>query len=114
MAATEDERSRAAATEIFRGVIDPVCSNDYPVNGVGPCILPRSSADTIAGGIAVFGVRYEAGGDYLGVLGRTPGGEWQYWAGSQQPYLLVALPGDMRVCADGDGLNLRSEPPRRR
>lgn len=112
---TDDERSRAAAAEIFHGMIDPACTIDPPLKA-NNCITARSNAETLAGGIAEFSV-YEPPSDvsfgeaFLGVLGRTADGAWEYWFGTQSPYaLLLALPGDMRVCADGDGLNLRSEP----
>jgi hypothetical protein len=107
----DDERSRAAATEIFHGVIDPACTMDHPVKAGFNCIIARSNAATLSGGIAVFDVAEpEAGDAGLGILGRAPDGTWKYWFGTQQPYALLALPGDMRVCADGDGLNLRTQP----
>ncbi len=46
-------------------------------------------------------------------LGQTPGREWQFWFGTQNiTYQLTVLPGDMRVCAGGDGLNVRASPER--
>ncbi len=46
-------------------------------------------------------------------LGQTPEGEWKFWFGTQNTtYQLTALPGDMRVCAGGDGLNVRESPDR--
>jgi len=108
---TDDERSRAAATEIFHGVIDPLCTMEHPVKAGFSCIIARSNAATLSSGIAVFDVAEPEFGDAgLGILGRTPDGTWKYWFGTQQPYALLSLPGDMRVCADGDGLNLRTEP----
>jgi len=42
------------------------------------------------------------------VLGLKPGGDWAYWFGSQQAtYHALALPAQMRVCADGQGVNVR-------
>jgi len=42
-------------------------------------------------------------------LGKTPEGEWKLWFGTQNiTYQLTVLPGDMRVCAGGAGLNVRA------
>ena len=42
-------------------------------------------------------------------LGQTPEGEWKFWFGTQAiAYQLTVLPGDMRVCAGGAGLNVRA------
>ena len=47
----------------------------------------------------------------MAFLGKTPEGKWQYWYGAQNiTYQLTVLPGDMRVCAGGEGLNVRTSP----
>jgi hypothetical protein len=44
-------------------------------------------------------------------LGKTPEGEWQYWYGAQSGTdHLTVLPGEMRICARGAGLNVRASP----
>src|SRR5450759_1130306 len=67
---TDDERSRAAATEILHGVIDLLCTMDHPVKGGFNCIIARSNSATLGGGIAVFDVAEpEFGVAGLGILG---------------------------------------------
>jgi hypothetical protein len=45
------------------------------------------------------------------VLSQDAGGAWGFWFGTQQrPYQLLHLPGEVRVCAGGDALNLRAAP----
>jgi hypothetical protein len=64
----------------------------------------------LASGIA--GVSIHTDQDGIGTwYGRMADGTWVYWFATQNsggPQVL--LPGDMIVCADGDGLNLRAEP----
>src|SRR5439155_9464332 len=51
------------------------------------------------------------GSGATGVLGRDGNGAWQRWFGYQNPpYQLLKLPGDVRVCAGPDRLNVRSTP----
>lgn len=51
------------------------------------------------------------GGSARVYAGRMADGGWQYWFGTQQlGYQMVDLPGDVLVCANGDGLNVRAEP----
>ncbi len=68
----------------------------------------QSSAATVERGIADFSVDTQGGADV--VLGRNADGNWQIWFVNAEPYQLTHLPGDMIVCADGDGLTLRSVP----
>jgi hypothetical protein len=43
-------------------------------------------------------------------MGRRPDGTWDLWFGTQNiTYRRIELPGQMLVCADGDGANLRRE-----
>ena len=43
--------------------------------------------------------------------GRTASGAWDFWYGTQQTvYRMADLPGDILVCANGDGLNIRESP----
>lgn len=46
-----------------------------------------------------------------GVLGRDEAGVWRRWFEYQDAtYLLLELPGDLRVCAEGGKLELRAAP----
>jgi hypothetical protein len=69
------------------------------------CVYPRSSADHIRRGIALFGAELAHA-----VVARGRDGVWRYWLSTQGTYLLLTLPGEMLVCADGEGLNVRAEP----
>lgn len=45
------------------------------------------------------------------VYGQDQAGAWDEWFGTQNTsYHLFVLPGDMLVCADGQGVNVRSGP----
>ncbi len=86
---------------------DPQCSADNPA---GPCATGEWSSEALATGIAAVGITESEGG-IMTYWGRTADGTWVYWFASQNvggPPVL--LPGDMIVCANGDGLNLRAEP----
>lgn len=75
------------------------------------CVIPVSSADAAARGIAEFGVGSPLGSGATEVLGQEPSGAWQFWFGTQNVvYQLLDLPGAIIVCAGGDGLNVRSGP----
>jgi hypothetical protein len=75
------------------------------------CVTSQSSAADIARGIAVFGVS-DAGqnGGFGAAFGKTSGGYWKLWFTSQNPYQLLRLPGEMRVCGEREGVNIRSGP----
>ena len=51
------------------------------------------------------------GGSAAIFAGRTPSGAWDLWYGTQQvEFRMADLPGDILVCASGDGLNIREKP----
>ncbi len=91
------------------GVVDAACtpSPETPV-----CIIPNPySLGTPQYGTAAFGISSYPGGGAIEFLGKTPEGEWKFWFGTQNiTYQLTVLPGDMRVCAGGAGLNVRASP----
>ncbi len=100
-----------AAHELFGGVADPACKPGQP--GL-VCVEPIATPEQAARGIATFGVSGsgpEGLGAFQGSLGRDPSGVWRFWFGTQNvSYQRFALPGEMVVCADGDGLNVRAAP----
>ncbi|MCA9829066.1 MAG: SH3 domain-containing protein [Dehalococcoidia bacterium] len=79
-----------------------------PENAAKTCVELQSSDVTVRGGIAVFGLSSGAGG-VAAVYGRTQAGEWKPWFRTQNAFSLLFLPGDVRICADGDGLNVREQ-----
>jgi hypothetical protein len=83
---------------------------DEPENADLPCLAIESNAETVRGGIALFTVENPDGSGYIMVFGRTQAGEWQRWLDTQNSFLLLFLPGDVRICAEGDGLNIRERP----
>jgi hypothetical protein len=105
-AASEAAQAAAAATAIFGGVVDAACtpSPETPV-----CIIPDPSLGTPERGTAAFATSEYPGSGAMEFLGQTPAGEWQFWFGTQDiTYQLTVLPGEMRVCAGGEGLKVRS------
>jgi hypothetical protein len=51
------------------------------------------------------------GGGAMFVLGQKAPGDWAFWFGTQQKtYHATALAAQMRVCADGQGVNVRQMP----
>jgi len=107
-AAAEADRAAAAAKTIIGGVVDAACtpSPETPV-----CIIPSPSLGTPQHGTAAFATSDYPGGGAMEFLGQTPEGEWKFWFSTQSTaYQLTVLPGDMRVCAGGAGLNVRASP----
>lgn len=98
-----------AAEQLFNAVAQTDCLNNNP-DGIDCAALESSPAD-VAGGIAVFGIADPGGNSgFSAVLGLTQDGSWKLWFTTSNPYQLTRLPGDMVVCADGGGVNLRSGP----
>lgn len=99
----------AAAREVFHGIPLDDCLSNNPQRL--DCITAESSAAEIARGIAVFGVS-DAGQNsgFEAAMGRMQNGSWRLWFTSQNPYQLTRLPGDMVICAGGDGVHLRASP----
>lgn len=99
-----------AAVRLFDGVSAADCKTNNPLNK--PCITPQSEPSTALRGIAVFTIGEQGmPTSFTAVLGRGPAGEWKVWFRTQlSPYQLLRLPGNMRVCSEGAGLNVRSAP----
>lgn len=75
------------------------------------CIHADSTEEQAAAGIAVVGVGIQREGGWADVVGRAPDGSRHYWFGGQQfGDEMVNLPQQVRVCAGGDGLNVRAAP----
>ncbi len=114
----------AAALQIFDAVPYPDCLSNNPAQQL--CLRPTVpgnplSADNADRGIAAVEVNSPEGvlaqqgrGGYpdsgLGVLGRDGDGVWQFYFRGQQYYQLVRLPGNLLICAGGDGINVRAQP----
>ena len=105
-AASEADRAAAAAKAMFGGVVDAACT---PSPETPACVIPNASLGTPQYGTAAFATSDYPGGGAMEFLGQTPEGEWKFWFGTQNlTYQLTVLPGDMRVCAGGAGLNVRA------
>ena len=107
---SEADRAAEAAKAIFGGVVDTACtpSPESPV-----CASPNPTLGTPDHGTAAFATSEYSGGGAMEFLGQTPEGEWKFWFGTQNiTYQLTVLPGDMQVCAGGEGLNVRESPDR--
>jgi hypothetical protein len=104
----DPEGALAAALIAFDGLRDPACR---AAGNTKPCVSLNSSPQTVARGIATVALAApNGGGGAIGVMGRDQAGEWRRWMTTQQTYVLLFLPGDLRVCADGEGVNVRELP----
>jgi hypothetical protein len=75
------------------------------------CITTVDAGDAVDLGVMRLGYQEAAGGGALVFAGRMADRSWRYWFGTQNVhYQMVDLPGDILVCADGDGLNARERP----
>ncbi|MFN0096381.1 MAG: hypothetical protein ACKVVT_16595 [Dehalococcoidia bacterium] len=75
-----------------------------------PCIEAFDPGGSIDEGVIRLSYSAEVGAAAI-YLARDQSGAWQFWFGAQQAtHRLTDLPGTLIVCADGDGLNLRSGP----
>jgi hypothetical protein len=106
-AGATDPGAQAAAESVFHGAAGADCSQATPDASATSCLQSLSTAETIAAGISAWKVSAQGGSSYTGVLGRTADGSWKLWFSAQDVIVQIALPGTMRVCADGQGLNLR-------
>ncbi len=100
----DEDKVEAAMREIF----DAQRLSPCPANT--RCANPTNTLETLLGGISVWSISEASGEGFVGVLGRTTDDEWKFWFAAQQAYPLITLPGEVRVCANGDGLRLRSLP----
>jgi len=105
---TEAVAALEIAIRTVNGVAETDCETNNPEQR--SCVSPLRETSPERG-IAAFSIRQPSGpGGGVLVLGRTDAGEWRYWFGGQQYYQRTAVPGDMLVCADGDGANVRAAP----
>jgi hypothetical protein len=85
-----------------------------PAVSPGLCANPYSSEAQAARGIAQFGIFDSGAPAGLGesdVLAMAIDGSWKFWEQTGEGgYRRYQLPGDIRACAGGDGLNVRSDP----
>jgi hypothetical protein len=106
-----DADAFGAALRIFGGVPDAEClAGNNPA--MKDCIVPPDDRESEARGIAAFGLIAASHlHGALGVLGRQPSGVWGFFLITDGAhYQLVGLPGEMIVCAEGAGLNVRTAP----
>lgn len=103
----------AALAEVDGLYVSPLtrdaCLANNPQKRV--CVELKSADSTVDRGIAEFAGGDPEGGGFTFYMGRNAGGQWHFWFGTQQQsYRLTSLPGDVLVCADGDGANVREQP----
>lgn len=107
---TQDVRDAAAAVAARFGAGTRAIPNCIPT---APCITTADPG--VAVDLGIMRLAYNPpegqGGAAAIFAGRTPAGTWDFWYGTQQGvYRLADLPGDILVCAGGDGLNIREKP----
>jgi len=103
------EAALAAAMELLEGVSEADCMTNNPEEKECVSIDPNSR-EVAARGIGVLGVQAPRGSGYALLMGHEPDGNWAYYAGGQQYYQASKLPGEMTVCTQGTGLNVRANP----
>jgi hypothetical protein len=95
-----------AAVAFFGGVLvadGPTCQKQTK-----PCVLHGIDPDSPDRGVTVMELGDPQGGGAMVVFGRQADGSWSFWFGTQQQvYHALVLPAEMRVCADGQGVNVR-------
>jgi hypothetical protein len=102
------EAALAAAIELLEGVSEADCTTNNPERA--DCIaIDASDREGASFGVAALSVEGPAGGSSVLLMGREPDGNWAYYAGGQQYYQASKLPGEMTVCTQGTGLNVRAE-----
>jgi hypothetical protein len=103
------EAALAAAIALVDGVPGADCTANNPEQK--DCVsFEPNDGELASRGIAVLGVEGPAGGSFALLMGREADGNWDYYAGGQQYYQASKLPGEMQVCTQGTGLNIRAEP----
>jgi len=102
------EAALAAAIELLEGVSEADCTTNNPEQADCVSIDP-DDREPASLGIAVLSVEGPAGGSSALLMGREADGNWAYYAGGQQYYQASKLPGEMTVCTQGTGLNVRAE-----
>jgi hypothetical protein len=103
------EAAAAAAIELLEGVSEADCTTNNPEQA--DCILiDPDTREQASLGIALLNVEGPAGGGFALLMGREPDENWAYYAGGQQYYQASKLPGEMTVCTQGTGLNVRANP----
>ena len=103
------EAALAAAIELLEGVSEADCTINNPEQKECITLDPDNRA-LASRGIAALGLQAPAGGGAALLMGREADGNWAYYAGGQQWYQAWKLPGEMLVCTQGEGLNIRAEP----
>ncbi len=103
---------RQAAAEIaaqygpaFKAI--PDCTDEFA------CVTTDDPGVSVDLGVMRLGVNPKKGdvGAAAVFAGKGVDGLWHYWYATQNAVFRIAdLPGDILVCADGEGLNIRSEP----
>ena len=103
------EAALAAGIELLDGVSEADCTTNNPEEKECVSIDPNSR-EVASRGIGVLGVQAPRGSGYALLMGHEPDGNWAYYAGGQQYYQASKLPGEMTVCTQGTGLNVRANP----
>jgi hypothetical protein len=107
--ASQAQAALAVAMQLFNGVPEADCESNNPAQSPCLSVLPGQDADPH--GLVRISVGTSGGGGAgLAVMGRTPDGTWAYWTGGQQIVRPDTMPGAMRICTRGDGLNVRAQP----
>lgn len=98
-----------AALEQLNAVSEQDCTANNPQNR--PCLnLTSGSGVSVDRGLAQFSVAPKDGPAYSVIVAKDANGAWKLFQQGQQFRQQVVLPGDMKVCAEGTGLNLRAGP----
>jgi len=103
------EAALAGAIELLEGVSEADCTTNNPEQA--DCIsIDPDNRENASLGVAVLKIEGPSGGSSGLLMGREADGKWAYYAGGVQYYQASKLPGEMTVCTQGTGLNVRAEP----
>lgn len=103
------EAALAGAIELLEGVSEADCTTNNPEQA--DCIsIDPDNRENASLGVAVLKIEGPSGGSSGLLMGREADGNWAYYAGGVQYYQASKLPGEMTVCTQGTGLNVRAEP----
>ena len=102
------EAALAAAIELVDGVSEADCTTNNPEQRECVTLDPDNRA-LASRGIAALGLQAPAGSGGALLMGREADGNWAFYAGGQQYYQAWKLPGEMHVCTQRSGLNVRAE-----
>lgn len=99
------QRALRAAGQLLNIAVEPDCRQG------ADCIREGVVGPSVGRGILQLAYAGDGGGGAALIMGLDQDDEWVVWLASQRDlYQLLDLPGELRVCNDGEGTELRDAP----